>query len=48
MSPTTRVSKGVIYFLINYYNKSKECLKVVKTLLDPLSQFAFYDNRVRT
>ena len=42
------VSKGIIYFLINYYNKSKECLKVVKTVLDPLSQFAFYDNRVRT
>ena len=29
-------SKGVIYFLIGYYNKSKECLKVVKILLDPL------------
>ena len=23
-------------FLISYYNKSKECLKVVKILLDPL------------
>jgi len=30
------VSKGVIYFLISYYNESKECLEVVKILLDPL------------
>ena len=35
-APLTSVSKGVIYFLISYYNKSKECLKVVKILLDPL------------
>ena len=34
-APLISVSKGVIYFLINY-NKSKECLKVVKILLDPL------------
>ena len=34
-APLTGVSKGVIYFLINY-NESKECLKVVKILLDPL------------
>ena len=34
LSPS--LSKGIIYFLIGYYNKSKECLKVVKTLLDPL------------
>ena len=33
----TSVSKGVIYFLITYYSKSKEALKVVKILLDPLS-----------
>jgi len=32
----TSVSKGVIYFLIRYYNESKECLEVVKILLDPL------------
>ena len=28
-------------FLTGYYNKSKECLKVVKILLDPLPQFTF-------
>ena len=28
----TSVIKGIIYFLINYYNKSKECLKFVKLL----------------
>ena len=32
-------SKGIIYFLISYYNKSKECLKFVKILPDPLPQF---------
>ena len=31
----------VIYFLISYYNKSKECLKFVKILPDPLPQFTF-------
>ena len=30
------VSNGVIYLLISYYSESKECLEVVKTLLDPL------------
>ena len=35
-APLASVSKGVIYFLISYYNKSKECLEVVKILLDPL------------
>ena len=39
--PFIRLSKGVIYFLIVYYNKSKKCLKVVKILLDPLPQFKF-------
>ena len=34
--PLTSVSNGVIYLLISYYNESKECLEVVKTLLDPL------------
>ena len=34
-------SKGITYFLISYYNKSKECLKVVKILPDPLPQFTF-------
>ena len=35
-APLATLSKGVIYFLISYYSKSKECLKVVKILLDPL------------
>ena len=35
--PLASVSNGVIYFLISYYSESKECLEVVKTLLDPLS-----------
>ena len=30
------VSNGVRYLLISYYSESKECLEVVKTLLDPL------------
>ena len=34
-APFASVSEGVIYFL-NYYDESKECLKVVKILLDPL------------
>ena len=33
--PLASVSKGVIY------NKSKECLKFVKILSDPLPQFTF-------
>ena len=40
-APLASVSKGVIYILINYYNKSKECLKIVKILPDPLPQFTF-------
>ena len=34
--PLTSVSNGVIYLLISYYNESKECLEIVKILLDPL------------
>ena len=34
--PLTSVNNGVIFFLISYYNESKECLEVVKILLDPL------------
>ena len=33
--PLSSVSNGVIYLLISYYDESKECLEVVKTLLDP-------------
>ena len=29
-APLKNLSKGIIYFLIGYYNKSKECLKVEK------------------
>ena len=35
------VGNRVIYFLISYYNESKECLKFVKILPDPLPQFTF-------
>ena len=35
------VGNGVIYLLISYYNESKECLKFVKILSDPLPQFTF-------
>jgi len=34
--PLASVSNGIIYFLISYYNESKECLEVVKIFLDPL------------
>ena len=39
--PLTSVNNGVIYLLISYYNESKECLKCVKILPDPLPQFTF-------
>ena len=35
-APLSSVTNGVIYLLINYYSESKECLEVVKILLDPL------------
>ena len=36
-APLLVFNKGVTYiFIISYYNKSKECLKGVKILLDPL------------
>ena len=34
--PPVSVSIGFIYLLISYCNESKECLEVVKILLDPL------------
>ena len=37
--PLTSVKNGVIYLLISYYNESKECLKFVQILPDPLPQF---------
>ena len=39
--PRARVSNGVIYLLLSYYNESKECLKFVKILPDPLPRFMF-------
>ena len=39
--PLASVSNGVIYLLISYYNESKECLKFVEILPDPLPQFIF-------
>ena len=40
--PSLLVLERELYtFLIGYYNKSKECLKVLKILLDPLPQFHF-------
>ena len=36
-APVASLSKGVIYFFkIGYYNKSRECLKVLKILQNPL------------
>ena len=34
--PLASVGHGVIYSLISYYSESKECLEIVKVLLDPL------------
>ena len=39
--PLASVSNGVLYSPISYYNESKECLKFVKILPDPLPQFTF-------
>ena len=47
-APLKNLSKGVIYFLIGYYNKSKECLKVVKILPDPFPQFTGLKWRMKT
>ena len=39
-APSLVLARELI-FLIDYYNKSKECLKIVKILIDPLPQFTF-------
>ena len=39
--PSIVLAKKLYTFLIGYYNKSKECLRVVKILLDLLPQFTF-------
>ena len=36
MAPSLVLAKELYTFFIGYYNKSKECLKVVKVLQDPL------------
>ena len=35
------LARELYTFSIGYYNKSKECLKAVKVLPDPLPQYAF-------
>ena len=35
------VNKQVLYILNRFYDKSKECLKVINILPDPLPQFTF-------
>ena len=35
------LARELYTFLIGYYNKSKECLKVAKVLPDPLPQVTF-------
>ena len=41
MPPSLVLGMELYTFLIAYYNKSKEWLKVVEVLLDPLPQFIF-------
>ena len=40
-APSLVLAWELYTFLISYYNKSKECLKFVKILPDPLPQFTF-------
>ena len=40
------LARELYTFSIGYYSKSKECLKVVKVLPDPLLQFTFQDDRI--
>ena len=39
--PLLVLARELYTFLISYYSKSEECLKVVKILPDPLPQFKF-------
>ena len=39
--PSLVLARELYTFLINHYNTSNECLKVVKILPDPLPQFTF-------
>ena len=40
-APLLVLARELYIFKISYYNKSKECLKVAKILLDSLPQFTF-------
>ena len=40
-APSLVLARELDTFLIGYYNKSKECPKIVKVLLDPFPQFTF-------
>ena len=40
-APSLVLARELYTFKIGYYSKSKECLKVVKVLLDRLPQFTF-------
>ena len=44
--PSLILEKELDTFSIGYYNKSKECLKVVKVLPDPLPQYTFSNDRI--
>ena len=46
MSPSLVLVRELYTFSIGYYSKSKECLKVVKVLPDPLPQFTFQDDGI--
>ena len=45
--PLASISNGIIYLLISYYSKSKECLEFVKILPDPLPQLHFRITRLQ-
>ena len=41
VSPSLVLARELYTFKIDYYSKSEECIKVLRVLLDPLSQFTF-------
>ena len=46
MPPLLVLVRDLCIVVISYYNKSKECLKTVKILLDPLPQLTLEDDRI--
>ena len=46
MPPLIVLARELYTFSIGYYSKSKECLKFVKVLPDPLPQFTFQDDGI--